>query len=79
MTDSSNDDAATDRCVDAVVFDMDGVLVESETYWTEEMRDIIDVAYPPGADVTRTDLTGISVTDGAETEVAEGGKGEVRE
>jgi|AntRauTorcE11897_2_1112592.scaffolds.fasta_scaffold01985_4 HAD superfamily hydrolase (TIGR01509 family) len=71
MTDSSNDDAATDRCVDAVVFDMDGVLVESETYWTEEMRDIIDVAYPPGADVTPADLTGISIYDQYDTVGAE--------
>ena len=59
------DDAAdpANRRIDAVIFDMDGVLVESESYWTEEMRDIIDAAYPPGADVTPADLTGVSIYD----------------
>jgi HAD superfamily hydrolase (TIGR01509 family) len=57
--------------VAAVVFDMDGVLVESETYWTEEMHDIIDAAYPPEAEVTPADLTGVSIYDQYDTFGAE--------
>jgi len=53
--------------VAAVVFDMDGVLVESETYWTEEMHEIIDAAYPPEAEVTPADLTGVSIYDQYDT------------
>ena len=60
------DDSATPD-VSAVVFDMDGVLVESETYWTEEMHEIIDAAYPPEADVTPADLTGVSIYDQYDT------------
>ena len=57
--------------VSAVVFDMDGVLVESERYWTEEMHDIIEAAYPPDADVTPADLTGVSIYDQYDTFGAE--------
>jgi HAD superfamily hydrolase (TIGR01509 family) len=53
--------------IDAVIFDMDGVLVESEQYWTEEMRDIIQRAYPEGVDVTPADLTGVSIYDQYDT------------
>jgi HAD superfamily hydrolase (TIGR01509 family) len=60
-------DALADRDAAAVVFDMDGVLVESETYWTEEMHEIIDAAYPPEADVTPADLTGVSIYDQYDT------------
>jgi HAD superfamily hydrolase (TIGR01509 family) len=57
--------------VAAVVFDMDGVLVESESHWTDEMNDIIEAAYPPEADVTPADLTGVSIYDQYDTFGAE--------
>jgi HAD superfamily hydrolase (TIGR01509 family) len=68
---SDEPDTSADPDVSAVVFDMDGVLVESETYWTEEMDDIIDAAYPPDADVTPADLTGVSIYDQYDTFGAE--------
>lgn len=49
--------------VEAVVFDMDGVLVESEAYWSEEMETILATALPAEADVTPADVTGISISD----------------
>ena len=57
--------------VSAVLFDMDGVLVESETYWTAQMHDIIEAAYPPTAEVTPADLTGVSIYDQYDTFGAE--------
>lgn len=60
-------DDADPPAVAGVVFDMDGVLVASETHWSAEMRDIIDAAYPPDADVTPVDLTGVSIYDQYDT------------
>ncbi|MFB6070580.1 MAG: HAD family hydrolase [Halanaeroarchaeum sp.] len=49
--------------VDAVVFDMDGVIVDTESYWIEEERAILDEALPEGHDVDPLDITGINVHD----------------
>lgn len=47
--------------VAAVVFDMDGVIVDTEQYWVEEEADILDAALPAGHDVDPHDITGINV------------------
>ncbi|MFB6094789.1 MAG: HAD family hydrolase [Halanaeroarchaeum sp.] len=49
--------------VAAVVFDMDGVIVDTEQYWIEEEREILDVALPDGHDVDPRDIMGINVHD----------------
>ncbi|MFB6267862.1 MAG: HAD family hydrolase [Halodesulfurarchaeum sp.] len=46
---------------EAVVFDMDGVIVDTEQYWIEEEWDILDAALPAGHDVEPHDITGINV------------------
>ncbi|MFB6085195.1 MAG: HAD family hydrolase [Halodesulfurarchaeum sp.] len=45
----------------AVVFDMDGVIVDTEQYWVEAEREILDAALPDGHDVDPHDITGINV------------------
>lgn len=45
----------------AVVFDMDGVIVDTEQYWVEAERGILDAALPDGHDVDPHDITGINV------------------
>ena len=45
----------------AVVFDMDGVIVDTEQYWVEAERDILDTALPAGHTVDPHDITGINV------------------
>ncbi|AOW79927.1 HAD-superfamily hydrolase [Halodesulfurarchaeum formicicum] len=47
----------------AVVFDMDGVIVDTEQYWIEAEREILDTALPAGHDVDPLDITGINVHD----------------
>ncbi|MGM0397987.1 MAG: HAD family hydrolase [Halobacteriota archaeon] len=47
--------------VAAVVFDMDGVIVDTEQYWIEEEADILAAALPEGHDVDPHDITGINV------------------
>lgn len=46
----------------AVVFDMDGVIVDSEQYWEAVMREVIAEAVED-PDVTPADLTGVNVHD----------------
>ena len=46
---------------DAIVFDMDGVIVDTEQYWIEEEAEILDAALPSGHDVNPRDITGINV------------------
>ncbi|MFB6154228.1 MAG: HAD family hydrolase [Halodesulfurarchaeum sp.] len=46
---------------ESVVFDMDGVIVDTEQYWIEEEWDILDAALPEGHDVEPHDITGINV------------------
>jgi HAD superfamily hydrolase (TIGR01509 family) len=45
----------------AVVFDMDGVIVDTEQYWVEAERDILDTALPANHGVDPHDITGINV------------------
>ncbi|MBS3760369.1 HAD family hydrolase [Halodesulfurarchaeum sp.] len=45
----------------AVVFDMDGVIVDTEQYWVEAERDILDTALPAGHGVDPHEITGINV------------------
>jgi len=45
----------------AVVFDMDGVIVDTEQYWVEAEVDILDAALPAGHEVDPHDITGINV------------------
>ncbi len=45
----------------AVVFDMDGVIVDTEQYWVEAEREILDAALPAGHGVDPRDITGINV------------------
>jgi HAD superfamily hydrolase (TIGR01509 family) len=47
--------------VAAVVFDMDGVIVDTEQYWIEEEAEILNEALPSGHDVDPHDITGINV------------------
>ncbi|UWG48304.1 HAD superfamily hydrolase [Halanaeroarchaeum sp. HSR-CO] len=47
--------------VPAVVFDMDGVIVDTEQYWIEEEAEILAAALPEGHDVDPHDITGINV------------------
>ncbi|AKH98126.1 HAD-superfamily hydrolase [Halanaeroarchaeum sulfurireducens] len=47
--------------VAAVVFDMDGVIVDTEQYWVEEEAAILDEALPADHDVDPHDITGINV------------------
>lgn len=47
--------------VSAVVFDMDGVIVDTEQYWIEEEGEILDIALPDDHDVDPRDITGINV------------------
>jgi len=46
---------------EAVVFDMDGVIVDTEQYWVEEEGEILARALPEGHDVDPHDITGINV------------------
>jgi len=48
--------------VRAVVFDMDGVIVDSERYWEDVMAEVIDAAITDPS-VTPADLTGVNVLD----------------
>lgn len=48
--------------VAAVLFDMDGVIVDSERYWHEEERTILAEAVPD-QDVPLEDITGMNVLD----------------
>jgi HAD superfamily hydrolase (TIGR01509 family) len=48
--------------VRAVVFDMDGVIVDSERYWEGVMEEVIEAAVED-PDVTPADLTGVNVLD----------------
>lgn len=48
--------------VDAAIFDMDGVIVDSERYWVQEQRTILATAVPD-ADVAPGDLRGMNVMD----------------
>lgn len=48
--------------VDAVVFDMDGVIVDSEVYWHEAEGSILAEAVP-GAEVDVEEITGMNVLD----------------
>lgn len=48
--------------VKAVLFDMDGVIVDSERYWHEEEQTILARAVP-GADVALDEITGMNVLD----------------
>ncbi len=45
----------------AVVFDMDGVIVDTEQYWVEEEEAILERALPESHDVDPHDITGINV------------------
>jgi HAD superfamily hydrolase (TIGR01509 family) len=45
----------------AVVFDMDGVIVDTEQYWVEAEEGILAAALPAGHDVDPHDITGINV------------------
>jgi HAD superfamily hydrolase (TIGR01509 family) len=47
--------------IEAVVFDMDGVIVDTEGYWVEAERGILDAALPAGHGVDPHDITGINV------------------
>lgn len=47
----------------AVIFDVDGVIVDSEKYWEKEKEKIIDKAFQDGSDLSPSDLTGIPVLD----------------
>ncbi len=47
----------------AVIFDVDGVIVDSETYWEKEKEKIIKQAFEDGSDLSPSDLTGIPVLD----------------
>ncbi|MFB6112868.1 MAG: HAD family hydrolase [Halodesulfurarchaeum sp.] len=57
--------------IDAVVFDMDGVIVDTEPFWMEEERAILDTALPSGHDVEPRDILGINVHDQYEKLAAE--------
>lgn len=45
----------------AVVFDMDGVIVDTEQYWVQAEVGILEAALPAGHDVDPHDITGINV------------------
>lgn len=47
----------------AVIFDMDGVIVDSEQYWNEQQRAILVAVLPEDAAVTPEELTGLNVMD----------------
>lgn len=47
----------------AVIFDVDGVIVDSEKYWKKEKEKIISEAFEDGSDLSPSDLTGIPVLD----------------
>ncbi|MFW6385256.1 MAG: HAD family hydrolase [Halodesulfurarchaeum sp.] len=47
--------------IQAVVFDMDGVLVDTEPHWAAAEEDILDAALPAGHDVEPADIMGINV------------------
>lgn len=56
---------------EAVVFDMDGVIVDTEQYWIQEEGAILDAALPGGHDVDPEDITGINVHEQYEMLAAE--------
>lgn len=47
--------------IEAVVFDMDGVIVDAEQYWIQEEPAILEAALPAGHSVDPADITGIQV------------------
>ncbi|MFB6109675.1 MAG: HAD family hydrolase [Halodesulfurarchaeum sp.] len=55
----------------AVVFDMDGVIVDTERYWLEAEGEILDAALPEDHDVDPRDVTGINVHEQYERLAAE--------
>ncbi|WP_255494066.1 HAD family phosphatase [Halarchaeum sp. CBA1220] len=57
--------------IEAVVFDMDGVVVDSEDYWREQIGDILADAVP-GAEIDPARVVGINVYDQYDMLEAEG-------
>jgi len=49
--------------VNAVIFDMDGVIVDTERYWVDVIEAVIDELVVDGDDLEPSDLVGINVHD----------------